>query len=587
MIVLYDLTFLYALNLADPAEAARVWDQVHVVATLQGIVNRDAPRLYLRYVECDGRNVDDYWLEQMSKAGGWLAGARRENVDTLERLVERFRGNIAGAVVYDGSLAALSNLASAFAGAENLVAIRLDESPGSVYDRLVKSGPKLPVKRRLTKEFIQGANTGSAKCDAYRWGIRELIETGKCDPRYLGYYIDAYWIDHAAQSVPNHHTLTNHDFFVAKRAFFCDLDGWGDEHPIDDPHQPLGADLQTFVAVLRALHEKRTTTWRLNAAEGELLHVGGFTPWAFKYSDHEGAGGKHFGVHSEWELTRIISAFGGFLDADAIGYGAMANASFFMHFPLQERYSQHRPPTDAAPDDVDRVMFYVGDYDSAAWVYQRMPELWNDPERGRVPLNWAISPVLCRRAGMVLDWMWRTRTNNDHFIAADNGAGYANPSVMVDPPGEFRTQPCLDAWAAHCAAYYKRWDLRITGFVIDGLAPPSDERVLRAYARFSPDGVVCQRLETAATLVDDLPVLRAGPDVNHDDIAAAAEQIVADLAERRGGGLRFHWYRSILKSPSWYARVADELKAKDARIRIVGAPEFFSELRRSLRESGG
>ena len=92
--------------------------------------------------------------------------------------------------------------------------------------------------------------------------------------------------------------------------------------------------------------------------------------------------------------------------------------------------------------------------------------------------------------------------------------------------------------------------------------------------------------EVSAKLNRPNPRYFAGPG-KVEEVAAAADQILADLAKRRRDGLRFHWYRSVLKSPSWYTRLADELRVRDPRIRIVGAPEFFSELRRSLREPGG
>lgn len=577
-ITTYDLTATLSANLTHRAEAARVWDQLHAVATLQGIVNRNAPRLYLRYVTHGPRNIDDYWLDHLTKKGTWLEGATIRPAESLEELFDLFRHDIGGAVVYDADLPALSNVASALAGAEDLVAIRLDKTPDSLYDRLVVNGPRLELRRLLTREAVSDLGSGSAKCDAYLWAIRELIETGRCDPRWLGYYIDAYWIDHAEQSVPNHHTLTNHDFFVAQRAFFCDLDCWEDEQPVDDPHQPMGADLRTFRRILHELQERRRPN--------ELLHVGGFTPWAFKYTDHGQAGGRHFGVDSEWELVRLVSEAGGFLDADAIGHGAMANASFFMHFPLEQRYHQRHAARTTDPSegagDVDWIMFYVGDFDSAAWLYQRAPDIWSDIARGRVPLNWAVSPVLCRRVPMILDWLWRTRTVNDHFIAADNGAGYANPSAMIDPSDESAIPRRLAAWKEHNAAFYDRWDIRVTGFIIDGLAPPSDDRVLRAYAEFSPDGIVCQRLAEPARLIGDTPVLRAGPDLIDDCPAEAAERVLQDVSIRREHGLRHHWYRSILRTPTWHLELVSELRRKDARIAIVSASQFFGRLKGDL-----
>jgi hypothetical protein len=33
------------------------------------------------------------------------------------------------------------------------------------------------------------------------------------------------------------------------------------------------------------------------------------------------------------------------------------------------------------------IMFYVGDYDSAAWLYNVFKQKWDDPQRGEVPLG--------------------------------------------------------------------------------------------------------------------------------------------------------------------------------------------------------
>ena len=62
----------------------------------------------------------------------------------------------------------------------------------------------------------------------------------------------------------------------------------------------------------------------------KFCYIGGFPSWAFKYTKH--ANGKHDDVPTEWEFSRIISAYNAFKDADAIGLGALANASFWQHF---------------------------------------------------------------------------------------------------------------------------------------------------------------------------------------------------------------------------------------------------------------
>ena len=42
-----DLTRLNSVSYSDTTALHKVWDSVHIAATLQGIVNRDEPLLYL------------------------------------------------------------------------------------------------------------------------------------------------------------------------------------------------------------------------------------------------------------------------------------------------------------------------------------------------------------------------------------------------------------------------------------------------------------------------------------------------------------------------------------------------------------
>lgn len=580
----YDLTPTLKLDLSDQDHALRVWDEAHAVSTLQGIVNRRAPRLYLRYVEHAGQNVDDYWRELFSQPGAWLADRPIKTLDSLEALVSQFRGDVRGAVVYDPDLPATSNLASTLAGLEDLVAIRFDPDPGSVYSRLVTHGPELPVAHRLYgdafRERIRTAATGLAaksdKCASYAWAKKQFIDSGRCDPKLLAYYIDHFWTRVATHGPKNQHTVTNHDYFVAKRAFFCDLHCWNDEAPNDDPEQPHGADLATLCEILAALYK---------ANRGAILHVGGFTPWAYKYTDFRGVDNKHGGVPTEWELVRVVSAYNGFIDADAIGHAAMANASFWMHFPLAARYPQAEAvaPETLDPDgDRDFIVFYVGDYDSAAWLNQRMPDLWNDPQRGKLRLSWAISPILAVRAPHVMAHLWKTRAPSDDFWSGDNGAGYLNPTMLAEPRPISGLPSGLDAWAQHCNQHYKQWSLRSTGFIIDGYADPMHEVVYDAYAKFSPEGVIPQRAERDAWMHGQMPVLKRGPDIGGDDPAKAGEVIAKEVRERRERGIRFHWFRSILKSPNWHKQAVETAQAADARITVINANEMFARLKRWL-----
>ena len=297
---------------------------------------------------------------------------------------------------------------------------------------------------------------------------------------------------------------------------------------------------------------------------------------------------------TEWEYSRIISAYNAFKDADAIGYGALANASFWQHYPLQEMYPQHRVTDDElrargyltaegklADLGKEYLVFYVGDYDAASWLSQTTPTLWDDSNRGMVPLMWCISPVLARRVPMAMEYRRMSATANDYFAAADNGAGYLMPGMLQVPRDVSGLPGGTLQWAAHNSPYYRQWGLSITGFVIDGEAPGLNKDGLDAYARFSPDGIVPQKVPPTL-LHGSMPVLRSDEDINQADPAAAAQAIIDRVAKR---SLPFHWFRNILKSPTWYVQVVDELRKRQPNIELLDGATFFALYRKYLEET--
>ncbi|MDR1119316.1 MAG: hypothetical protein LBM08_00185, partial [Dysgonamonadaceae bacterium] len=71
-VTLFDMGYLNRLDVNRPEDARTVWEHVHAAATLQGIVNREKPRLYLFYVESGGVNIDRYWWDKYRQPGKWL-----------------------------------------------------------------------------------------------------------------------------------------------------------------------------------------------------------------------------------------------------------------------------------------------------------------------------------------------------------------------------------------------------------------------------------------------------------------------------------------------------------------------------------
>jgi hypothetical protein len=570
-IVYYDMTSLFELDLNDPVQLRRFYDETHLVTSLQGLVNRDEARLYIRY----NKDSDDFWWNHLTRNDGWLEKHTVREIKTLGELLTYFKNDYHGAVVWDERVPATSNLASSIAGVESLLCLRYDLSMNSLYYELVNGPTGLAIGKMLLNSdgsplftgqgTIPGttvASSGSAKCDAYLWLIEHYVKTGKSSDEKMGYYLDAHWFASWKAGSKQNHTLTNHDYVIAHKGVVFDLHVWPDEAPVDDPNQKPGTDVQTLKTLLHAVYAQN--------GQKSMIHVAGFTPWAYKYTDFKNAnwnaGGRYGGVATEWKYAEILSCFNAYMDADAIGYCAMANASFYQHYPVPKLNPQNAKPTLASMkakgyiDEDGKIVpkkyysHYVGDYDSAAWLYWMLPRLWTDQNRGAVPLSWAFNPNLCERFPVGMLWTRKTRTPNDFFVAGDSGAGYVNPALLSEPRPHSNLSSGLTVWEKHCQKFYDQWDISLTGFVIDGNGPGLPEEGLDAYARFSPDGIVPQKIPLQG-LHKNMPYLRMAADLPGDPHQAA--QMI--LTGFHGSALGFKVYRSILKSPSWYLSIEKEI----------------------------
>lgn len=572
----YDLAPLQNYGLDTKVGKNNVWAESHFVAALQGLANRDYPRLYVYFNTDDNAKpgrIDRFWLDILRQPGGWLAVRKLQPVSSLTDLVAKFRPAFRGVVLYDLSVPATSHVASTIAGCDDLLPVPYDPTPGSVYDRLVVHGPHLPVKMRLLHAdgtpLFTGTETGSAKCDAYLWAKRNYLDTGKCSPTVMGYYIDAIYVQYP-ESVATLTETCSADYLIQHKAFFFDLSPWEDEAPQDDPHQPLGTDNKTLCAILLSAYKQ---------THGQhMITVTGFPPIGWKYTASHG--GHHQDVETEWHFAQVISCFNAFLDsADT----PMANASIYCQFPLKARYVQHKPTladwkkagyVDASGKIVPHqyVSFYAGDYDSAAWLYTFLPNIWTDKMRGSVPLGWGFNPNLAARFPVGLDWVRRTATPNDLFVCGDSAAGYLNPGELDGPRPYSHLPSGVETWTRFCRYWYGRFDLSLSGFVIDGNSPPMSDATAAGYATFSPDGAAVQNPHQQPALLNSTNVPILGMELYlpySGDIPAAIASGEGMLKADTGTGPHFHIWRTILMSPTIHMKIMQGLESALPNVKVV------------------
>lgn len=575
------------------AALERAYDEMALLAALQGIVNRDAPRLYVLGVTGPGaQDLDAFWWARMAELGWSVAKAKPTQAKDLNALLAMLGHRARGLVVWDPAVPATQNVAATLAGVLDLLPVAQRATPAGLakqplwqqlasgavaplYGDLIKAGWGVAV--RLVhpdgsslftgKGTIPGtglASTGSAKNDAYLWAKVHYLDTGRTAATHMAYYIDAYWLRNpgAGGNIWNN-TLINHDYFIAQRAFFFDLDPWSDEAPVDDPGQKPGTDAATLTALLKSANHR--------TGGHKMINVGGFPPWAFKYTNVGKAGGTHGGVATEWTYAETLSSYNAFMEADALGYAGIANASFTRHLPLRASNPQRPAPdratlrqrgllqADGSVKPGRYFAFYVGDFDSPAWLYHTMPSLWSDPARGSVPLSWAFDPNLCLRAAPAMAWTRATATAQDSFVAGDSGAGYLNPGSL-EAPRPSGLPSGMATWAAHCRRFYRQWDLQVTGFIIEGNSPGMGPDGLKAYSTFSPGGIVGQKLPHRG-LSDGMPVLAMATDIGGSASQAADNVRALFLPE---AGVQFAVARAVLQTPSWYRAAAAAISARSA-----------------------
>ena len=350
----------YDLSYTNKLPATSRFEHVHTVAALGGLVNRDGPKLFTPLLVPggavdNGAAADAVWRQHLTQPGRWLSTTSWTNMSSLEAVVSEFKDLLDGVVLYDPAVPATSSLASTAAGVEGLLPVCFRPGvAGSVYERLVAGGPRLSVSLNLTGMFVPQSSGVTPKLQAYRWARERWLSPDapagrRANPSKLGYYAD-YWAalqGDRLKAAPGLTEVSNHDYFISHKAFFFDLSVWADEAPVDDPDQALGGDKAELVAIFESCY-------RLSQAAAytgpKMLHVGGFTPWWFKYtSDGPGCPKcKHKGVETEWETMDVIGAYQAFDDGDACCVGAMANAAFYQHYPLPDKLVQNAPPTVAS-----------------------------------------------------------------------------------------------------------------------------------------------------------------------------------------------------------------------------------------------
>lgn len=449
--LLYYLDFDYIKSEFYNSQSTE-YDVVSFLFSLQGVLNRERPTLFIDYIY----DTDAFWYDYLKESGMLLYEYGCKQIESFDELIEIFSEEIAdcGLVLWDENVPATSNVAATVCSATGALPVRA----GSSLESRLLADTEAQIKVNLEDKFkgfgtipdTDRDSTGSAKCDAYLWALDTYKDS--IDWSVIGSYVDSF-----PSIVSTDLCLANHDYIIAKGGFFFDLSPWSDEVPCDDEGQTLGTDYNTLLEILKVAYEKNG---------GEFGTVCGYVPWPYKYSSYADENSAHTAVESEHRFVEILTSYNMVLDADSAPHGELSNASVYMHHTLAESYeNNHADVTESYDKDKNYVMLYMGDYDSSAWTARYVPQMFTDENRGEFDITWSFNLNISDRCPMIFDFIYENKTENDFFSAGNSGVGYTMTNAIVNRTDSSYPSGA-QAYVDYCKPYLEKFDIDYLGLAL-------------------------------------------------------------------------------------------------------------------------
>jgi len=135
------------------------------------------------------------------------------------------------------------------------------------------------------------------------------------------------------------------------------------------------------------------------------------------------------------------------------------------------------PPKPALQNKL-YVAFILSDGDNLQYIEHLMRKLWNNPDRGAVPMGWTLSPAMLDAMPGALNYYWQTATDNDNLISGPSGYGYTYPNSWPD-------QNLLNLFVAKTDDYNRRAGFRVIT-IWNTITGGINQNVGQSFASLSP-----------------------------------------------------------------------------------------------------
>ncbi|MEX1117350.1 MAG: hypothetical protein WEB60_01020, partial [Terrimicrobiaceae bacterium] len=413
--------------------------------TIQGLANRQGPKVFLRqvnriwpvafsfyenrnYREKIGEEVltkfpspDHFWIDYYSKKWGYDF----QEVPNLAELIEKNNGVIKGVVRLGDDNPNAEAAAATIAGLQDLIIVN---------DEAVKHSPglaELPVVVDLRERYAK-EGTPERNLKNVEWTIQEFLPGTNSallfsyKPAQFGYLI--------------------FDFAIMNKGFVYHLGS------VD----PKATDPES----LKFLAKETTPAGLTHTDQDRMVN---------KIYEHLKPHGMVWGwdAQSENAIARRAGRNG-----SAVTCCTANNVSFHAAVPARDAMMPRQRrlnPDDVKVEDKYYITFISGAGDAAHTHTGLMCNgRWLYSGRGKVPFNWTVSPYVVETMPGMMEAYYEQATDNDYFVNETSGYGYTHPFAI---PHEF-----LPGYAAKIKEASALADTHYTGLWWSGIQPESVRR---------------------------------------------------------------------------------------------------------------
>ncbi len=396
-----------------------------IAMTIAGIVNRDAPRLYLRnvYETWSYSQTDELWENEYKNTGG----TQFTEISNTNLLVQHFKSYLKGAITYDASLYYGNFSGQSFrwqAEAAAMLCGLTDCIPVSSTNTTIDINKPDLID---VPDYFNGQSTiqVSAKLNlsTHSWNNLSLTT----EQRYFA------WLDWGLNNLlPRCNTSKFYlreitDWAVNQRMFQLNLGGT--------------EDLRfTSLTDEKAAKIERVMNYLKAKKPNEIFHV--------------------YGWMRPEPLVQWISAYGG-----SFHETLLSNLSWHHIFPVDPNFNYNRPsdinPSTLTLENKYYVLFIGSEGDAGNWNIGFQGGAWPSTTRGQVPVAWGFNLQMFEEFPFVGQYYYRTATANDGFLAVSTPLGYAYPDVFPTsylPDAKAKTIALMNKFKVNSVYAYKHYN---------------------------------------------------------------------------------------------------------------------------------